>query len=174
MKRKELYDIEKRLQSVRQPGKTMTLVMADNKKKIVDLITEMEKTKEPSDAYKQHVKDVEQLKRAYAKKDHIGRPEMKPGKFPDGTNGMFYTIEGSENPDSEYRKALRDLEIKNKDIILEQEKKEIDFWEVYLEEKIEPISYRKIKYSEIPKDISQDEMDVLIYFNIVCNIPDTI
>lgn len=164
MKRKELYNIAESLATVRQSGKTFTLVIADNKKRLNDVIVLMEKEKEPTAEFKQYMKEAEELKRQFANKDHIGRVIMKPGSHPDGKRGMFYDIVGSGDPESDFRKALVALEIKHKDAILIQEEKERSFWEVYLEAELETeFEFRKIKYSEVPKEISQDQMDACLF-----------
>jgi hypothetical protein len=164
MKRKELYDIDARLQVVKQVGKTIAFVIADNKKRVSDIIVEMEKQKEPSKEFKDYVDEVEKLKRKFSEKDHIGRPITRNGNYPNGTPGRFYAIPGSEDPESEYRKALKVIEIKNKKIILDQEKREQDYWDVYLEQELEKtLDLRKIKYVEVPKEINQDQMDALLF-----------
>lgn len=165
MKRKEIYEVDKRLSSVKQSGKTFTLVIADNKRKIAAIISDMEKQIEPTIAFKKYLKDVEELKRRFAEKDHIGRPKMKPGNYPDGNRGMFYTIPGSEDPESEFRKKLAELEIANKDAIIEHDERERRYWDEFLEEEMtEEIIFRRIRYSEIPKDITQPEMDAIMDF----------
>lgn len=161
MKRKKLYDIEKSLQTVKLIGKTTAFVIADNKKRISEAIQEMEKQIEHSPELKEHIKKVEDLMREYSEKDHIGRPKMKPGNYPGGERGMFYTIPGSEDPDSEFRKKLADLEVKNKKSILEHEEKERIYQEEYLEMETD-FQLRTIKYSELPKDITQDQMDAIM------------
>ena len=161
MKRKELYDIEKELQTVKLTGTTVAFVIADNKKRISETIQEMEKQIEQSEELKQHIKEVEDLKRKYAEKDHIGRAKMKPGNYPDGSRGMFYTIVGSEDPDSEFRKALAAIETKNAKYILEHEEKEREYRDNYLEQETE-FQLRTIKYSALPKDITQDQMDAIM------------
>jgi hypothetical protein len=161
MKRKELYDIEKELQTVKITGTTVAFVIADNKKRISEAIQKMEKQTEQSSELKQHIKDVEDLKRKYSEKDHIGRPKLKPGNYPDGSKGMFYTIVGSEEPENDFRKALTALEVKNSVAILEHEEKERIYREVYLEEETD-FQLRTIKYSALPKDITQDQMDALM------------
>lgn len=161
MKRKELYDIEKELQTVKLTGTTVAFVIADNKKRISEAIQEMEKQIEQSPELKKHIKEIEDLKRQYAEKDHIGRPKMKPGNYPDGSRGMFYTITGSEDPESDFRKNLAKIEVKNKKVILEHEEKERAYHDIYLEEETD-FQLRTIKYSALPKDITQDQMDSLM------------
>jgi hypothetical protein len=164
MKRKELYDIQDQLQKVKMSGRTFTFIIADNKKRISDAIGEMEKQKEPSKEFKDHLQEVEKLKKQFSLKDHIGRPAMKPGNYPNGQPGMFYTIPGSEDPESEFRKVLKTHEIENKDSILGQEEKEKNYWDVYLEQDLEKeFEFRKVKYSEVPKEIPQDQMDACFF-----------
>lgn len=162
MKKKELYEIEKSLQTVKLIGKTVAFVIADNKKRISEQISTWEKEQtEQSPELKKHLDDVEKLKREFAEKDHIGRPKMKPGNYPDGSRGMFYTIPGSENPDSDFRKELAKLETKNAKAILEHDEKERKFNEEFLEEECD-FKLRTIKYSELPKEITQDQMDAIM------------
>jgi hypothetical protein len=132
----------------------------------------MEKEKEQSPGFKKYMKDAEIIKREYALKDHIGRPVMKPGNFPSGRQGMFYNIPGSEDPESPFRKSLSELEITNKEFIIEQENKERKFYDEYLEEEFGEFDFRKVKYSEVPKEITQDQMDAI--FILLDDIPNEI
>jgi hypothetical protein len=163
MKRKELYDIEKKLYQAKQPGKTFTFVIADNKKKVQEKIAEMEKQKEYSPAFLDYLKKIEELKKKHATKDHLGRPKMKPGNSPARSNMMFYDILNSEDPQSEFRKSLAELETANRELILEQDEKERKYWEEYLEEELGEFKFRMIKYTEVPKDITQEEMDAILF-----------
>jgi hypothetical protein len=166
MKRKELYDIEKKLHSVKQSGRTFTFIIAENKRLVSEAINEMEKQKEETVDFRKHLEETELLKKKFATKDHIGRPQMKPGQFPNGTQGMFYIIPGSEDPESEYRKALKELETSNRQVILDHDERERKYWEEYLEEELpkeKEVTFRRIKYAEVPKEISQDQMDAILF-----------
>ena len=161
MKRQELYEIEKKLHGVKLTGKTIAFVIADNKKRLMEAINEMEKTKIDSEGFMDHINEVEKLKLKYSEKDHIGRPKMKREREPNGNLGMFYLIPGSDDPKSEYRKALIELEIKNKNVILDREEKEKKYYEEFLQGESE-FELRKIKYSALPNDITTEQMDLIM------------
>lgn len=163
MKRIELFEMAQNLDKVRQKGSKFCYAITKNKYKLQKEIRDMEKVIEPSTEYKEFANEMEKLKKELAKKDDMGNPLIIQRMGPNGQPASFYDIDGVDDPKSEFN--IRKDEIKNNylEAIEEHENKIKDYRENLLQEEVD-FPFHKIRLSDVPVDISQEEMDVIFPF----------
>jgi hypothetical protein len=164
MKKGELYDFFENVSVVNLSGSKFTYTVTKNKRKIEKFLKEFDKEREPNEAYKEYIKEIESLKVKVSNKDDKGKPIIIDGQLSDGTPSKFYDIPDKDNPDGEWMKWIEKIKEDFKDEIDEQKEKEKHFVEVIMQEEIE-FTPHFVNISDVPKDITQQEMD-LIYWMI--------
>ena len=158
MKRRELYELAEGLEKVRQSGNKFCYAVSKNKR-IVDMeLSKMEKQREPSVKYREFLTKIEGLRKKHAEKDENGNPKVEWKMGVDGKQRGVYVGLDTKNMDSPFMKEVAPLEKEYEDEINEQLKKDSDYYNVYLEEETD-IELHKVWIDDIPKDITQEEMD---------------
>lgn len=160
MKRIELLRFRREIENVHESGSKFCYALAKNKRKADIEIEDIKKARNVSDEYTEFIKDVDDLKKEYTKKDENGQPVIIQKMGDDGKPLSFYDIENAEDKNSPFRKAIIALEEKNVKVIEEFKLIEKEYIEVFLEEESK-FDMHYIRLGDIPKDISQKDMDAI-------------
>lgn len=117
MKNKDLYSFKRGLDQSEFTHPRITYAINKNKRKVIEVLRDIEKTKEPDAEYKKFEEERSILAEHYA---IVGKNGKKIIEVPDlltGENQFIYNIPDIENEKSDYRKELSKLEKKYKSAI---------------------------------------------------------
>ena len=163
MKRRDVLRFKDGLDNVNQSGNKFTYIVTKNKEAVDKEVIAMEKSKAPSPEYQKFLNEIEEVKKKHAEKDSRGKPKMLPRMMPNGNQQLHYDIKDVNNENSPFRKDVAKIEKKYIKEIEDQEVKEKDYYENFLEEESEFEPVRFIRLSDVPKEITQNEMDGIIF-----------
>jgi hypothetical protein len=155
MKKRDLLSLHKALTQIegRQFTVKFSYFVAKNKVLIKDEFAAIEEARKPSAAYVAYDTKRAELAHEMSDRDSKGSPKIE--------NNNFIITERVD----EFRKALDDLKESNKEVIENQNQKNIDF-EKLLDEEIE---YRgpKIDLKDIPQTVEPAILEVLILADLI-------
>jgi len=135
MKKNDLYSFNRGLKLSSFEHPRVTYAVNKNKRLVKEVIEDMEKTIKPSDEMEKFIKEREELAKKHSYKDPKGNPKLKknPGQQP-GEGQMVYDIDGQDDEKSEYNKALKKMEARNKAEIDKHEAKMEKYNEEFLDD----------------------------------------
>lgn len=163
MKRNDLYSMRislQKIQAMNLSGAKFIYAVSANLRTIESELKHMEKAIEPSEAFEHYRLELKKTVEKFAKKDDKGEFILKDSIDQFGNAIKIYDVKGVENTDSEYNKAIKEVEEKHNVVVKNQLEKEESF-SIFLSEEIDEneIRIRKIKPDHIPDSMKQNQLD---------------
>lgn len=114
MKKRDLYAFQRGLNLSKFEHPRVTYAINKNKRRVREVIEDMEKAVEADEEYKKFQNEREELAKVHSEKDDKGKPKLKQVPDPNkpGQMQMIYIIPGQEDEKSKYRKDLAKIEKK--------------------------------------------------------------
>lgn len=163
MKKRDLYDFQRGLQSANFEHPRSTYAVNKNKRLVKEVITDMEKAIEPSDKMKEFQKEREGLAKDHCVKGDDGKPVLKKMSGNGGIQ-MIYDIPGQDDEKSPYRKALAKVEKKFKEEIEVQDTKVKKYNDEFLNEPTEYVPFMiDLDFLEAHEICPQPVMDLIFW-----------
>ena len=110
MKKADLYSFQRGLEMAKFSHPRITYAIQKNKRKVDSVIRDMETTIKATDRLNEFIHEREELAKKFSEKDDQKNPVIKVAPGPDGKVQRTYVIQGQNDPESKYRKALAKLE----------------------------------------------------------------
>ena len=132
-----------------------------NKKKLLPVIESIEEAEKISDDYKDYLKERDETLAKFAKKDKDGAPEKITTEIPGGVR-TSYNVPDLAIKGSPAHKAIDALEKKHKAVIDARKKTEEEV-KVMLKEEVKDLGLKLVRWSMIPKGLSQKAMDGVMF-----------
>jgi len=139
-------------------GRRFTYAVSENKDTLAVEIGHMEKFKKPTSEFEEYSKKLEEFNKKWAEKDAGGNPKVKKIPLSPTRATYQYVIPGINDQHSEYALALTEFNKPYLKVIKEQEEKEREYEEEFLEE---PANFSPfmIDLDDVPDSIPQPIMD---------------
>lgn len=160
MKRFEVYKFYEDLNKIKKSGTEFCFMISNNKELIKNDIEKFENAKEKNPDYGLFIKEIEDLKVKHSNKDDKGEPIKIQKVNPNGQIGIYFDIPDAENEESAFRKDVKKTQDKWKKAIDNQTRINIEFETKFLAKEYSGKLY-KIKKEDLPKDMNQEEMDII-------------